>query len=296
MDLKDILLDYYNDRKSLDDAIKSLSLFSIEYIESNVAQLDVNRDLRKSVPEVVLALNKKNLEIISISNKILEKKGYVVISKIKPIAIKKLVGYFEKKGFVVERGYKSTSVLVYGDKESLPSDKGGKIGIICAGTSDIGIAEEARIASISMGCSTHIAYDVGISGIHRLLLSLKEMISNNVDVLVVVAGMEGALPSVVTSLVNIPVIGVPSSTSYGFGSNGVGALSSMLQSCSFGLAVVNIDNGIGAGIFAGLIANKGRQQQDREQQEQKLQRQQQQDREQQVQELQQQQQKTEPKA
>jgi NCAIR mutase (PurE)-related protein len=243
MDLKDILLDYYHDRKSLDDAIKTLSLFSIEYIESNVAQLDVNRDLRKSVPEVVLALNKKNLEIVSISNKILEKKGYVIISK--------------KKGFVVERGYKSTSILVYDNKGSLPSDKGGKVGIICAGTSDIGIAEEARLASISMGCSAHLGYDVGISGIHRLLLSLKEMISNNVDVLVVVAGMEGALPSVVTSLVNIPVIGVPSSTSYGFGSNGIGSLSSMLQSCSFGLAVVNIDNGIGAGIFASLIANKG---------------------------------------
>jgi len=266
MDLKDILLDYYHDRKSLDDAVKTLSLFSIEYIESNVAQLDVNRDLRKSVPEVVLALNKKNLEIVSISNKILEKKGYVIISKIRPIVIKKLIGYFKKKGFVVERGYKSTSILVYDNKGSLPSDKGGKVGIICAGTSDIGIAEEARIASISMGCSAHLGYDVGISGIHRLLLSLKEMISNNVDVLVVVAGMEGALPSVVTSLVNIPVIGVPSSTSYGFGSNGIGSLSSMLQSCSFGLAVVNIDNGIGAGIFASLIANKGRQQRQQRQQ------------------------------
>lgn len=259
MDLKDILLDYYHDRKSLDEAIKTLSLFSIEYIESNVAQLDVNRDLRKSVPEVVLALNKKNLEIVSISNKILETKGYVIISKIKPIVIKKLMCYFKKRGFAVERGHKSTSILVYDSKGSLPSNKGGKIGILCAGTSDIGIAEEARIASISMGCSTYLGYDVGISGIHRLLLSLKEMVSNNVDVLVVVAGMEGALPSVVTSLVSIPVIGVPSSTSYGFGSNGIGSLSSMLQSCSFGLAVVNIDNGIGAGIFASLIANKGRQ-------------------------------------
>src|SRR6478736_886546 len=201
MDLKDILLDYYNDKKSLDDVIKNLSLFSIEYIENNIAQLDINRDLRKSIPEVVLAINKK---------------------------------------------------------ESLPVNRGGKIGIICGGTSDIGIAEEARIASFSMGCSTYLGYDVGIAGIHRLLLSLKEMISNNVECLVVVAGMEGALSSVVTSLVNIPVIGVPASVGYGFGSNGQGSLSSMLQSCSFGLAVVNIDNGIGAGIFASLIANKGR--------------------------------------
>ncbi len=259
MELKDILLDYYNDKKSLDDVIKNISLFSIEYIENNIAQIDVNRDLRTSVPEVILAINKKIMEIISISDKILEKKGYVVISKIKPVVIKKLIIYFKKKGFIVEKGYKSTSILIYDKIDSLPANKGGKIGIICGGTSDIGIAEEVRIACISMGCSTHLGYDVGIAGIHRLLLSLKEMISNNVDVLVVVAGMEGALPSVVTSLVNIPVIGVPASIGYGFGSNGVGSLSSMLQSCAFGLAVVNIDNGIGAGIFASLIANKGRQ-------------------------------------
>lgn len=258
MDLKDILLDYYNDKKSLDDVIKTLSLFSIEYIENNIAQIDVNRDLRKSAPEVVLAINKKTIEIISISDKILEKKGYVIISKIKHLVIKKLMIYFKKKGFIVEKGYKSTTLLIYDKIESLPVNKGGKIGIICGGTSDIGIAEEARIASLSMGCSTFLGYDVGIAGIHRLLFSLKEMISNNVDVLVVVAGMEGALSSVVTSLVNIPVIGVPVSIGYGFGANGIGSLSSMLQSCSFGLAVVNIDNGIGAGIFASLIANKGR--------------------------------------
>jgi NCAIR mutase (PurE)-related protein len=258
MDLKDILLDYYNDKKSLDDVIKSLSLFSIEYIENNIAQLDINRDLRKSIPEVVLATNKKSFEIVSICNRILNKKGYVIISKIKPLLVKKLISFYKKKGFTVESGHKCTSILIYDKKESLPANRGGKIGIICGGTSDIGVAEEARIASISMGCSTYLGYDIGIAGIHRLLLSLKEMISNNVECLVVVAGMEGALSSVVTSLVNIPVIGVPASVGYGFGSNGHGSLSSMLQSCSFGLAVVNIDNGIGAGIFASLIANKGR--------------------------------------
>lgn len=259
MDLKDILLDYYNDKKSLSDVIKNLSIFSIEYVENNIAQLDINRNIRKSVPEVVLASNKKIVEIISICNRILEKKGYVVISKIKPLALKKLVFYYKKKGFIIDEGYKSTSILIYDKIESLPSNKGGKVGIICGGTSDIGIAEEVRIASISMGCSTFLGYDVGIAGIHRLLISLKEMISNSVDCLVVVAGMEGALSSVVTSLVNIPVIGVPASVGYGFGSDGRASLASMLQSCSFGLAVVNIDNGIGAGIFASLIANKGKQ-------------------------------------
>ncbi|MDQ3837780.1 MAG: AIR carboxylase family protein, partial [Thermoproteota archaeon] len=98
------------------------------------------------------------------------------------------------------------------------------------------------------------SYDVGIAGIHRLFPILKEMVSIDVSTIVVVAGMEGALPSVVSSLVDIPVIAVPTSTGYGFGSDGVAALGTMLQSCSLGLAVVNIDNGIGAGAFAATIA------------------------------------------
>jgi pyridinium-3,5-biscarboxylic acid mononucleotide synthase len=107
-----------------------------------------------------------------------------------------------------------------------------------------------------MGCDAIFIYDVGIAGIHRLFSPLKEMINKNVDAIVVVAGMEGALASIVSSIVDIPVIGVPTSIGYGFGSNGMGALASMLQSCTFGLAVVNIDNGIGAGAFAASIANR----------------------------------------
>ena len=101
-----------------------------------------------------------------------------------------------------------------------------------------------------MGCEAILNYDVGIAGIHRLFPAVEEMINENVDAIVVVAGMEGALASVVSSMVNIPVIGVPTSVGYGFGSDGIAALASMLQSCTFGLAVVNIDNGIGGGAFA----------------------------------------------
>lgn len=108
----------------------------------------------------------------------------------------------------------------------------------------------------AMGCKTLESYDVGVAGIHRLFPALKEMISEKVGAIVVVAGMEGALASVVTSMVNIPVVGVPTSVGYGFGSDGVAALASMLQSCTLGLSVVNIDNGIGAGAFAALISNQ----------------------------------------
>ncbi len=258
MDLRSILLDYYNNKRTLDDVIKSISLFSVEYVENNIAQIDINRDYRKSIPEIILATHKKTSELVLIANRVLEKKGYVLVSKIKPLIVSKLIRYYRKKGFIVDRSRNGTSLLVYNSNSSLPINRGGKVGIICAGTSDVGIAEEARLATLVMGCTSHLAYDVGIAGIHRLLSSLKQMVSGGIDVIVVVAGMEGALPAVVTSLVTVPVIGVPCSVGYGYGNNGKGALASMLQTCSFGLSVVNIDNGIGGGIFASLIANKGR--------------------------------------
>jgi NCAIR mutase (PurE)-related protein len=107
-----------------------------------------------------------------------------------------------------------------------------------------------------MGCDTILSYDIGIAGMHRMFPAIEEMMSRNTNSIVVVAGMEGALASIVSSIVNVPVIGVPTSVGYGFGSDGVAALASMLQSCTFGLAVVNIDNGIGGGAYAALIANQ----------------------------------------
>jgi NCAIR mutase (PurE)-related protein len=108
----------------------------------------------------------------------------------------------------------------------------------------------------AMGCKAMTSYDVGIAGMHRMFPVLKDMVANDVDAIIVVAGMEGALASVVTTLVDVPVIGVPTSVGYGFGSDGFAALASMLQSCTFGLAVMNIDNGIGAGALAATIANR----------------------------------------
>jgi pyridinium-3,5-biscarboxylic acid mononucleotide synthase len=134
--------------------------------------------------------------------------------------------------------------------------KNGKVGILCAGTSDIKIAEEAKIMAQVMGSDTVIEYDVGIAGIHRTLKGITNMIKSQVHIIIVVAGMEGALGSFVSSVTDIPVIGVPTSIGYGFGSNGVAALASMLQTCSMGMTVVNIDNGIGAGAFAAMVANK----------------------------------------
>ncbi len=134
------------------------------------------------------------------------------------------------------------------------------VGIVTAGTSDIGVAEEARLTCEAMNCTCIRSYDVGIAGLHRIFPIIKKFVQQNVDVIVVAAGMEGALASVVASLVDVPVIGLPTSVGYGYGEKGVAALASMRQSCSLGLSVVNIDNGIGAGAVAANIANVSRRQ------------------------------------
>ena len=153
----------------------------------------------------------------------------------------------------VSTGKNCTTILVY--KKPIKKTK-GKIGIITAGTSDIGIAEESRLMCESMNCNCVTSYDVGIAGLHRIFPVLKEFIKSGVDAIIVVAGMEGALASVVSSSVNVPIIGVPTSIGYGYGEKGVAALAAMLQSCSLGLTVVNIDNGIGAGAAAAKIVNQ----------------------------------------
>jgi NCAIR mutase (PurE)-related protein len=132
-------------------------------------------------------------------------------------------------------------------------DSRGLVGVICAGTADVSVAEEARVVAEEFGCQTLKSYDVGVAGIHRLFPELQKLL--DADVLIVLAGREGALPTVIAGLTDIPVIGVPVSTGYGFGGRGEAALLAMLQSCSV-LAVVNVDAGFVAGAFAAKIANR----------------------------------------
>ncbi len=137
------------------------------------------------------------------------------------------------------------------------ADAGGKVGILTAGTSDLPAAQEAAMVCREMGCQVHTTFDVGVAGLHRLFGPLAEMLDQHrVDVLIVAAGMDGALPSVVSGLADVPVIGLPTAVGYGLGGEGVAALYSMLQTCAPGMAVVNIGNGVGAGAMAGLIANR----------------------------------------
>ena len=189
--------------------------------------------------------------------------------KISPSRAKKLLSLYsiEKIGNIAQidtgrRNRKGIPEIIFAERKQLLDLKkiikktGGKVGIIAAGTSDIDIGEEARLVCESMNCDCLCSYDVGIAGLHRIFPVIKQFIESEVSVIIVVAGMEGALASIVTSVADVPVIGVPTSIGYGYGEKGVAALASMLQSCSLGLTVVNIDNGVGAGAAAANIANR----------------------------------------
>jgi NCAIR mutase (PurE)-related protein len=203
---------------------------------------------------VILSEGKNPKDIIRIVLTTLAKKDVVLVSRIQKHDFSQVLSALKRKRLKIEVGRRSSTMLVTKEPPYRANERKAKIGILAAGTADIGIAEEARLIAKAMGCKSLLSYDVGIAGIHRLFPMLKEMILKDVDALIVIAGMEGALPSVVSSLVNIPVIAVPTSNGYGFGSNGTAALGTMLQSCTLGMAVVNIDNGIGAGAFAATIS------------------------------------------
>ena len=252
MNVSDILDSVKNGKISVNEAKKQLSLYSIEEIE-NFAKIDLGREARKGVPEVVFAERKEHSEVKKIIKNVLKKTNSIVVSRIPKKNFQDICNYCKKNDLKVSVGQNCTTILVY--KKPLKKTK-GKIGIITAGTSDIGIAEESRLMCESMGCICITSYDVGIAGLHRIFPVLKEFVKAGVDAIIVVAGMEGALASVVSSTMNVPIIGVPTSIGYGYGEKGIAALAAMLQSCSLGLTVVNIDNGIGAGAAAAKIVNQ----------------------------------------
>ena len=252
MELNEILESLKDGKLSVSKAQKLLSIYSIEKVEK-FAKIDVGRKNRRGIPEVIFAENKQLVEIKKIIKKTLEKSNEVLVSRMRKNDQAKIIEFGKKMKLQIDQGKNSSSALFY--KKSIKIAH-GTIGIICAGTSDIGIAEEARLMCKAMNCNSICSYDIGVAGIQRLFPVLSKLVEKDVDAIIVVAGMEGALATVVSSLVDIPVIGVPASVGYGYGNKGVAALASMLQSCALGMSVVNIDNGIGAGAVAGNISRK----------------------------------------
>ena len=252
MEIQDILEKLEKGKISIKNAKNLLSLYSIEEVEG-FAKIDINRQKRKGIPEIIFAETKEIEEIKKITKKTLEKTNSVIISRIKKEDYSKIMSFAKRLKIKIKTGKNSSSILLF--KKPIKF-QGGKVGIITAGTSDIGVAEESRLVCEAMNCKCITSYDVGVAGIQRIFPVLKELIKEDVDCIIVAAGMEGALATLVSSMVDIPIVGIPTSVGYGYGEKGIAALASMLQSCSLGLSVVNIDNGIAAGGIAANIANR----------------------------------------
>ena len=219
------------------------------------ARLDFERQRRTGVPEIIQAGSKSSELVIDLAHKMLGRTGRVLVSRIDDELHAQMLDAFTDHR--IERPAGSTILRVV--KPGMDVETGpGRIGVFTAGTSDVPRAEEIRLVASEMGCRTRIWADIGVAGLHRLVQPFRQAIDNDVDVIVVVAGMDGALPSVIAGLSPVPVIGLPTSTGYGYGGHGEAALMSMLQTCSPGMTVVNVDNSVGAAIAAARIARVAR--------------------------------------
>lgn len=214
---------------------------------------DLGRESRKGVPEVILADRKRPDDVLAAVRAFLDARGRAILSRTpEPLVVRLREEHADCRIEVYER----SGAVVLKRPSFMPPPPGGKVGVLTAGTSDIPVAEEAQVVAAEMGCEVAAFYDVGVAGIHRLAEPLRTLRELPADAIVVAAGMDGALPSVVCGLVDVPVIGLPTPIGYGLGGEGVAALMTMLQTCAPGLTVVNIGNGVGAGATAALIANR----------------------------------------
>jgi len=242
--LKNVLDDIQKGRLEINEALQKLKSFPAELIDG--ACIDHQRQLRTSLPEVIYGESKSAEQIITIAQAMLEQQEPILVTRVdaeKAETVLSRIPEFSHHQQARILQYRTASI----DEQLIRGD----IVVICAGTSDLSVAEEARITAETLGHPVQTIYDAGVAGLHRLL-SHNDLFQQ-ASVIIVVAGMEGALPSVVGGLVNCPVIGVPTSIGYGAGIGGFAALLGMLNSCAPGLAVVNIDNGFGAACMAAKI-------------------------------------------
>ena len=228
---------------AVDKAVKQLETLSFENID--FAQIDHHRSLRKGFPEVIFGQGKTSAQIIGIMEKMFVHEEIILVTRLEKRKADKITLTFPDAQY-----FKDAKFLRL--QKKTPKITGiGNILILSAGTSDIPVAKEAFLTAQAMGNKVESVFDVGVAGIHRLFAHEKQIV--NSTVIVVVAGMEGALPSVVAGMVKAPVIAVPTSIGYGTSFGGMAALLGMLNSCSSNIAVVNIDNGFGAGYMASSI-------------------------------------------
>jgi len=241
-ELKKILERVRAGKVSPDEALRRLKI--LPYEDLGFAKIDNHRQLRRGFPEVIFGEGKSVPQIVAIMGRMASKRQPVLVTRVAPEVFRE-----------VKRRYRSARYHPQARAITLEAPDGPErrpgILVVAAGTSDLQAAEEAAVTAEVLGNEVVRLYDVGIAGLHRLLDHKDELFGARV--IIVIAGMEGALPSIVASLVDVPVIGVPTSVGYGTGIKGVAALMGMLNSCAAGLLVVNIDNGFGAGYAASTI-------------------------------------------
>jgi len=229
---------------SIEKAMEQLASFPAENITD--ACIDHQRHLRTGIPEVIYGASKTAQQIISIAEAMLKRNSPVIATRVEPVKAAEILSSLP------ELVYKEDARLLTGNPAKIDSENfRGVTLVLCAGTSDIPIAEEALQTLSALGHPVEKLYDAGVAGLHRLLG--QQQLLHTASVIIVVAGMEGALPSVVAGLVSCPVIAVPTSVGYGASFGGIAALLGMLNSCAPGVAVVNIDNGFGAACMAETI-------------------------------------------
>jgi len=216
----------------------------LPYEDLKFAKLDHHRELRKGIPEAIYTPGKTDRQILEIAEKTLARGNEAIFTRMRKEQFTKLSKKLGKR----VRYYQEARIATVGVSGRKLI---GTVLVVTAGTSDIPVAEEAAVTCELLGCRVQRLYDVGVAGIHRLTSNIKQF--RSADVVIVLAGMEGALPSVVAGLTDKPVIAVPTSVGYGASFEGIAALLGMLSSCSSGIGVVNIDNGFGAGALATVI-------------------------------------------
>ena len=246
--MKDILERLASGEVNVDEAEKLLKANNILEFD-DIAQFDIKRNERTGFPEAIFSPSKDYDDLITIIRNYLENsRDDLIITKLSAERHERILDDLGENSFIFDYNKRAQILIIR--QEITKKDPIAKIGIITAGTSDINIAEEARVIVEQGGCEAITSYDIGVAGIHRLFPQIAHMTKEGVRAFIVCAGMEGALPSVVAGLVDVPVIAVPTSVGYGVGEGGRVALDAMLQSCAPGIAVVNIDNGFGADVFA----------------------------------------------
>lgn len=226
----------------VDAAIERLRHLPFE--DLGFAKVDHHRAIRQGMPEVIFGKGKTPHQVTEIARRLLERSGNLLITRAEPAAAEQVQALCADAEYFPLSG----AVRVWRDRTLRGR---GTLAVVCAGTSDIPVAEEARVTAEVMGNTVDAIHDIGVAGIHRLMINRERL--TQAKVIVVCAGMEGALPSVVGGLVACPVIAVPTSIGYGASFNGLAALLGMLNSCASNISVVNIDNGFGGGYVASLI-------------------------------------------